>query len=80
MVYEAPIPQWELTEHLVAALESLRQTDREVIVLRYFEEMDVEQIADIIEIKTHAVESRLSRARGRLAKSLRRAQAAENVA
>ncbi|MEM1451381.1 MAG: RNA polymerase sigma factor [Planctomycetota bacterium] len=48
-------------------LRRLRHADREVLVLRYLEELDVEEIARRLGLKRAAVDARLSRARKRLA-------------
>ncbi len=51
-------------------VERLPARYREPIVLRYFEEMSVPQISDVLQISTGAVEVRLSRARRRLKQML----------
>ena len=48
------------------AVRSLPQKYREPIVLRYFEELSVAEVADALGLTAGAVEVRLSRARGRL--------------
>jgi RNA polymerase sigma-70 factor (ECF subfamily) len=52
------------------ALAELRPKYREVLLLKYVEEMGVSEIARILRIGEHAVESRLARARKSLRKSL----------
>lgn len=52
---------------LRAALARLPHTDREVLVLRYLEELEVEDVADQLNLTRPAVDARLSRARKRLA-------------
>lgn len=53
-----------------AALDSLSGEHREVLLLKYVEELSVAQIAAILRLSEHAVESRLARARRSLAKRL----------
>ncbi len=53
-----------------AAVRRLSQRDREVIVLRYLEDLPVDEISRILGLKRNAVEVRLSRARNRLRQSL----------
>ena len=50
-----------------AGLARLRHADREVLVLRYLEELGVDEIAERLRLKRPAVDARLSRARRRLA-------------
>jgi RNA polymerase sigma-70 factor (ECF subfamily) len=47
-------------------LDQLPQRDREVLVLRYLEDLTVDDIAKTLELKRGAVEVRLTRARARL--------------
>lgn len=54
-----------------AALAELRPDYREVLVLKYVEEIGVSEIARILRIGEHAVESRLARARKALRKSMK---------
>ena len=49
-----------------AAVARLPATYREVIVLRYFEELSLDEMAQILSLRRNAVEVRLSRARKRL--------------
>ena len=46
-----------------AAVAALPPAHREAIVLRYFEQMSIEEIATVLGIHRNAVEARLSRAR-----------------
>ena len=48
------------------AMEKLPVKDKTVIVLRYFEDMSLEQIADILKENVNTVKSRLYRALGKL--------------
>ena len=53
------------------ALAELRPEYREVLLLKYVEEVAVSEIARIMRLSEHAVESRLARARKALRKSLK---------
>jgi RNA polymerase sigma-70 factor (ECF subfamily) len=53
------------------ALAELRPEYREVLLLKYVEEIGVLEIARILRLSEHAVESRLARARKALRKSLK---------
>jgi RNA polymerase sigma-70 factor (ECF subfamily) len=53
------------------ALAELRPEYREVLLLKYVEEVGVSEIAPILRLSEHAVESRLARARKALRKSLK---------
>jgi RNA polymerase sigma-70 factor (ECF subfamily) len=53
------------------ALAELRPEYREVLLLKYVEEIGVSEIARILRLSEHAVESRLARARKVLRKSLK---------
>jgi len=53
-----------------AAVQALPPRDREVVVLRYFEQLDASAIADVVGLSKNAVEVRLHRARARLAEAL----------
>lgn len=51
---------------VVAALNGLRTADREVIALRYFEELSEDEMATVLDCAPGTVKSRLSRALARL--------------
>jgi len=53
------------------ALAELRPEYREVLLLKYVEEVGVSEIARILRLSDHAVESRLARARKALRKSMK---------
>lgn len=53
------------------ALAALRPEHREVLILKYVEEISVAEIAGILRLSEHAVESRLARARNALRRSLK---------
>ena len=55
---------------LHAAIRGLTARDREVLVLRYLEEMPIDQIAATLHIKRAALDVRLHRARQRLAEEM----------
>ena len=59
-------------EDMRNALASLGADHREVLVLKYIEDMTVAEIAAVLTIGEHAVESRLARARKALTKALDR--------
>lgn len=60
----------EVARRVQAAVRALPQKYREVVVLRYLEELSVDEIGGILGIKRNAVETRLSRARRRLGEHL----------
>jgi RNA polymerase sigma-70 factor, ECF subfamily len=57
-------------QDLKNALASLSPEHREALVLKYIEDLTVSEIAAVLSISEHAVESRLTRARKALAKAL----------
>ena len=70
-----PGPEVQLVQSAEArealdALAELRPEDQEIIRLRTWEELPNEQIAEILGITVRAVESRLNRARRKLARKL----------
>lgn len=56
----------ETTARIRQIVATLPAAAREVIVLRYFEELTIEQMAEVLGAKRNAVEARLSRARKQL--------------
>lgn len=62
--------QSEADERVRAAVASLPQTLREVVVLRYLEELPILGVALILGLERNAVEVRLNRARQRLKDAL----------
>lgn len=56
----------ETREKVREAVGRLPARDRELIVLRYLEQMDVHELANVLDLKRNAVEVRLHRARERL--------------
>ena len=62
----------ELAEEVARAVGELSLKLRAVVVLRYFEGLSYQEIAEVIGRSVGTVKSRLSRAHGRLAERLRR--------
>ena len=60
----------EIAEHLDDAILKLRESDRRVILLRYFEDRPIEEIASAIGINGVAARQRVHRALGALRKRL----------
>lgn len=56
----------ELRAEITAAVLTLPVKDREVLLLYYYEEMTVFEIADVLEVAVSTVKSRLQRARAKL--------------
>ena len=54
------------TAHVEKQLEFLNEEHREVLVLRYMEELSYEEIADILGLSLGTVKSRIHRARNEL--------------
>ena len=52
---------------VMAALDQLSDDHKEILVLRYYDDLSYAEIADVLDIKLGTVMSRLSRARCRLA-------------
>lgn len=63
---EYSVLQHETAERMAAALERLRPRDKELLRMRYFEEMSDQEIAEVIGTKASTVRMCLSRARDRL--------------
>ena len=57
-------------QDLKNALASLSSEYREVLVLKYVEDMTVTEIASVLSLSEHAIESRLARARKALTRAL----------
>lgn len=73
----SPVYQAQVRENhgrVLAALEELEASARAVVVLRDIEELDYAQIADILQVPTGTVKSRLSRARAALRRQLLKGQ------
>lgn len=54
------------------AVQQLRPTDRELIVLRYYDNLPYEQIAQLLDISVQAVNGRLIKAKRKIAEHLKR--------
>jgi RNA polymerase sigma-70 factor (ECF subfamily) len=61
----------ETIQQVHTAIRKLNQRDREIIVLRYLQELSIPEIADTIALSRGTVDVRLNRARQRLEKLLR---------
>jgi len=60
----------EEIEQLRAALESMNETDREVIAMRHFEHLNNQQVAEVLEISPTAASNRYVRAAAKLSEIL----------
>ena len=58
--------QSERREEVLAAIDTMTSDHREILLLRYYDDLSYAEIADVLEIKLGTVMSRLSRARARL--------------
>ena len=56
----------EQREEMSAALEQLSDDHRQILVLRYYDDLSYAEIAEVLQVKLGTVMSRLSRARMRL--------------
>ena len=56
----------EQREEVMAALDQLSEDHREILVLRYYDDLSYSEISDVLKVKLGTVMSRLSRARLRL--------------
>lgn len=59
-------------EAIRRAVWNLRPAEKELIVLRYYDNMPYEQIAELLDISIQAVNGRLNRAKRKLAEQLKR--------
>ena len=73
--WSAPVPKDITDEEVIAALNSLADHYRSVILLADVHEFDYKEVAAILDIPIGTVMSRLSRARGQLKRTLARAAA-----
>ena len=55
---------------MLNALSELRPADQEILRLRTWEELSSAEIADVMDLSVRAVETRLSRARQKLARKV----------
>jgi len=59
---------WATTNQIVSLVERLPEIERQAIYLFYLEEMSIKELAEVFDISTGTVKSRLNRARSRLKK------------
>ncbi len=64
--HEQDLQRDDAAAHIREVVATLPMAAREVIVLRYFEELTIEQMAQVLGLKRNAIEARLSRARKQL--------------
>ncbi len=57
----------EVRDEMLAALDHLTPAHREILLLRYYDDLSYNEIAKVLQVKLGTVMSRLSRARTRLA-------------
>jgi RNA polymerase sigma factor (sigma-70 family) len=57
-------------DHMLAAISRLPQRQREVVVLRYYEDLGVAEIAAVLDISPGSVSSALNRAMTTLATTI----------
>lgn len=62
--------QGEQRGEVLAAMDRLTEEHKDILLLRYYEDLSYAEIADVLGIKLGTVMSRLSRARARLAEVL----------
>ncbi|MGI9952625.1 sigma-70 family RNA polymerase sigma factor [Moorellaceae bacterium AZ2] len=67
---ENTLEQREIVEALKAAIRKLPAEFRDILILKYYAELEVEEIASVLEIPAGTVKSRLNRAREKLCKTL----------
>jgi RNA polymerase sigma factor (sigma-70 family) len=68
---QSPLPEETLlsnteTEQVIVALRSLPDHQREAVVLRYYEELSLAEIAEVLDVPVGTIKSRLSLGIGRL--------------
>lgn len=61
----------ELSAEMTTALGKLTPEHRAILILRYYDDLSYQEIADTLQIKLGTVMSRLSRAKARLAEQLK---------
>lgn len=64
----------ETTDEMMLTLSRLTPKLKEVLILYYYEELKMEEIADILEINVNTVKSRLLRAKAKLKKEIEEGQ------
>ncbi|MEP0842854.1 MAG: sigma-70 family RNA polymerase sigma factor, partial [Phycisphaerae bacterium] len=68
---DGPAIDRERFEQVRRAIDRLPASYREVIVLRYLEQMSIEQIAEVLSARTATIQVRLHRARHKLKDQLK---------
>lgn len=56
----------ERRDEVMSAIDKMTDDHREILILRYYDDLSYAEIAEVLDIKLGTVMSRLSRARGRL--------------
>lgn len=64
--------EYQVESSLEWVLNKIDKDLKEIVVLYYYDELSVSEIADILEIPTGTVKSRLSRARGQIAEIMKK--------
>ena len=67
---DRPAQDGERSQEIDAALERLDRVEREVVVLRYFCELNSREIGEVLEMSESTVRSHLAKARRQLARDL----------
>jgi len=60
----------ERRDEILASMDALTEDHREILILRYYDDLSYTEIADVLDVKVGTVMSRLSRARSRLGEIL----------
>lgn len=60
----------ERREEVLAAIDTMTPAHKEILLLRYYDDLSYAEIAAVLEVKLGTVMSRLSRARGRLLQAM----------
>ena len=71
--------QTERSESMWQAINQLDEKHRLPVILRYYDELSTQEIADVLGISVGTVHSRLSIARTRLSGALKRAQSGKRI-
>ena len=61
------VQERQVRDEMLGAMEELTAPHREILLLRYYDDLSYNEIAAVLEVKLGTVMSRLSRARNRLA-------------
>ena len=60
----------ERRDEMLRAIDGMSRAHREILMLRYYDDLSYAEIASVLELKLGTVMSRLSRARGRLLEAI----------